>query len=226
MRNDDADDLPETWDDEAGGEPAAVDPGADAHRLRAAWIAAVRELHYRREGEPSRYTPKPIWDGGTCRQTGRTYKAVWPGLAARARQMGLDPVDLVQTLFSHRVGATPAPHAMFGEDNVAACRRAAESVGRRAGASLVTEEAVFRSAVWAAGLTIPDRDAAVRFVLNDVGRTMSALFRYCVAVVYGLPEVAARWRTAAVAQYRKNEKAYNEHWGRILPADLVTARSA
>jgi hypothetical protein len=89
-----------------------LDPASAARR--ADWIAAVRALHERRSGEPSRYNSKVNWDGGVCPLTGRKYTPVWPRLVQKARAAGADPRELVAALFSDWIADTaPTPHHLL-----------------------------------------------------------------------------------------------------------------
>lgn len=217
------DDPPDNWDEP---DPAVTDPVV---RLRAAWIAAAADFRARNTGNRATYRPGVRLDGGQCPQTRHRYKPVWPPLAAGASERGLDPVDLVETLFRSKLGGfLPHPREILADDNVRRCRADAARADRLVASALTTEEAVFRSARWAAGLDTPDPQAAVRFVLNDAGRTISPLFRYCAAVLYQMPEESNKWRAAAVAQYRRRPQSYAKHWRRVLPPDLLveTATSA
>lgn len=229
MSDNHIDDMPpDEWDEVI---PAASGSGRtrpymdpESERLRSAWVASVRRYHERRTGEECVYQSKPFWDGGFCKSSGRTYKPYWPTVVARVREMGIDPVALVEALFSFWVGTSaPKPPDIVSGDNLARYRSNEATASRRVFAAIKTEEAVYRSALWAAGLSIPDPKGAVRHVLNDTGRALSPLFRYCVAVMSGVPDVAARWRIAAVHQYKKLPAAYHRSWREILPADLSAA---
>ena len=200
--------------------PAGPDDDADASRLREAYVAAVRALHDRRNpgGQPSRYNSNVTFDGGYHATSGRTYKPLWPKLAAQAREVGFDPVILVRVLFAAwTADNAPTPHKLLDGDNVGRCRRLAATRRAAVATALRTEEAVFRSALWAAAQSVTDAPAAVRYVLNDMGQPMSPLFRLCAARLRGCDDVAARWHAAAVAQYDAEPGYYRESWGHILP---------
>lgn len=230
----DSDDIPDEWDEHTAGDaPERLDKfgrnvprpklDPDSERLRAAWIHAVRDLASDRTGRASNYTPGALWDGGKDAVTGRMFKqAIWPRIVVRARERGLDPLALVAALFSSRsVSATPTPNDLIRETNVARAVRECHKDGDQVAAALRTEEAIYRSALWSAGLVQPDKTAAARFVLNDTGRSLSPLFRYCAAVLVGLPDTAAQWYEAARQQYLRGEPIYRERWAGILPKSMT-----
>lgn len=170
----------------------------------------------------SRYYPPVVLDGGKCPMTKRNYKPAWPRLVSSAKQLGLDPVALVETLFSTWVSdrAPISPNIIFQQANVDRARRSESGTVKRIAAELRTEEAVYRSSVWSESQTTPDKTAAIRYVLFDVSRILSPLFRYCAAVMYGLDDVAHAWKTAATCQFRRHPAAYAAAWASIIPTEL------
>jgi hypothetical protein len=193
-----------------------------ALRLRRAYVMAVRELHGRLSGQPSRYDSHPRWDGGIDKRTGRSYKTpVWPRIVRRAKAEGLDPQALVAALFRHWSSDTvPTPNHLFGADVVRRCR-AASAAGMAFVARLRTDEANWRTALWAAGHELVDPDAALDAALMDLTRPVSPLFRYCVARWRNRRTAAASWEAAARQQFSAEPEAYRRDWATLLPADLA-----
>lgn len=192
-------------------------------RLRNAWILAVRSTHEKRAGSPSNYNSKPMWDGGVCPRTKRSYKSIWPKIVRIATQNNIDPINLVTMLFSSILdGSTPTPHELIYESNIKKCSEEKKSIERSAPADLNSHEAIFRSAIWAANQSIPDPEAAKRYVLNDIGRTLTPLFRYCVAKICGMEDIAEGWKISALNQYNKYPDVYIRYWKNILPSELMT----
>ncbi len=230
---------PDDWDEDYGPPTAAPrTPGTSPRRppidgrardLRAAWIAGVRDFHARRSGLPSAYNSNVHWDGGEVATRGRSgvkqVKPVWPGLVEKADRAGIaDPADMVWALFAHWPSDTaPTPPNLVDEKNLGAARNYRTNRRTRVALAIRAEEGVFRMATWAAGLTTPDPREAVTFVLNDIGRDLSPLFRYSLAVLRNHPTVAARWRLAAENQFRQDPGLYLDYWAKILPPDLQRA---
>lgn len=208
----------------AKAEPAPLPPKAAA--LRAAWVAAVNDFRTSRGWELRCYRPGPHWDGGVQPWGAgtRVVKPVWPGLVEKAEAAGVqDPTLLVKALFWSWVSdTTPTPYELTKPAVLERAR--GYTRGRRAviARAVRTEEGVFRAAVWAAALSIPDPLRATAFALNDQSRDLSPLFRYALAAIRGLGDVAARWRDAAHAQYSTDPAAYAEFWGHLLPPTLTT----
>ena len=202
-----------------------LDPDSEA--LRAAWISAVRKYHQARTGDVCKYNSKAYWDGGQCRQTSRVYKPKWPDFVRQARRQGVhNIVDLVPALFSTVVSDNvPLPSELVTPKNISRCRKIVEERKLRIAESLKTEESVYRLAVFNASMQFPSRDEACRFVLRDLGRPLSPLFRYCVARIMNMPDVATAWYTQAREQFDFDRVTYTQHWRPLLPAELLTANT-
>lgn len=223
---------PDDWDGGAqrggSGDPVTDSATRQAEALRAVWIAAVRNHVQKQHGTPCSYNSKVRWDGGFCRDTRRTYKPVWPKLVAKARSEGLDPLRLVSVLFAAwGTGPSPnSPELILSPENINRYYAQTRNTEQRVGIALKTDEAIYRSAVWSANLTIPDPEAAVRFVLNDLSRKMSPLFRYSVAAMKNMPDVAEKWHDLAHDQLLSAPDVYLAAWGRIIPKDITAAAQA
>ena len=57
----------------------------------------------------------------------------------------------------------------------------------------------------------------VKQVLIDTTTQMNALFRFCVGVVYGLPEVCADFEMRAAYDYIPNRDGYDLAWRSCIP---------
>jgi hypothetical protein len=205
------------------GPPARKALSHAAEELRSAWVTAVRKHHEARNNRPSVYDAGPRWDGGYDSRSGRTWKnPVWPGLLERIRKTGFRVDELIVCLFgTWGTDNSPTPWALVSRENLDAAEK--ERVNRRIriASSLKTQEAVYKADVWGKCQSVPDPKEAVRRVLNDVGRSvLSPLFRYSAAIKKELPDVATRWRQAAVAQLLQDPKPYLEFWSAVIPEDL------
>lgn len=203
---------PDDWDEAPASTPD------EAATLRKAYVVSMRNLHARRGHYQSKYNSKPCWDGGTDPRTGRRYRAVWPQIVDLAKSQGFDALTLLIELFATWPSDTgPTPWMIVAPEHVARC--VANRTGRRekAASELRADELGFRTAVWAASQTIPDRDRAERFVLNDLSRPITPLFRVCVATLRGMADVVERWSYAARLQFAKAPDAYADLWASLLP---------
>lgn len=219
---------PDNWDDVSSTDCAENSLLVQASNLRAAWILAVRNHVQRQTGEQCKYNSNIRWDGGLCRETRRNYQPVWPKLVAAAKSEGLDPIRLVGVLFAawSNPQSPNSPKLILSTENIARYHKHLRNKEQKAGLTLKTDEAIYRSAVWSANQTIPDPDAAVRFVLNDLSRKMSPLFRYSVAVMRNMTDVATKWRSLAMDQMAQAPEGYLETWSKIIPQDITAAASA
>lgn len=216
---------PDDWGDPVNSEQRQEDDSLarQAAALREAWIAGVRAHVSRQTGRPCYYNSKPSFDGGFCRESRRTYKPIWPKLVERARREGLDPVRLVAVLFaSWGVSESPRPtHDLFTAQNIARYTSHVRNAEHRTRLAYNTEQTIYKSAVYAATQSIPDPDAAVRFVLNDASRRITPLFRYSIAVMKNMTDVADRWRDLAMSQAAQAPEGYLVEWSNIIPQDIA-----
>lgn len=216
-------DPPDEWDVEfVEYEPGGTEE--QAQKLRTAWITAMRRHHERISGKASRYDSDVQWDGGFKTSSRRTYQPVWGKLVDRADDLGFDAIYLVRVLFDSITGINaPTPHAIVGAENVQRAKRRAPEEETAVMVSADAESAVFRSSLWAAKRTIldPDPRAPTRHVLNDMGRDLSPLFRYSMALAAGYTDIADRWRGSAMDQFAQTPTAYLKFWAHLLPPELL-----
>lgn len=221
------DDMDEDEQVDVSGVNTSSSDARDADNLRTAWILAVRNHVQKQTKQPCTYNSKVSLDGGFCRDSRRTYKPVWPKLVAAAKQEGLDPLRLVAVLFaSLTTGPSPRrPSEILSPANIVRYHELVRTSKNRTAAALRTEEAVYSSAVWSASQMFPDPRMAVRFVLNDMSRQLSPLFRYSVARTHDMTDVAERWRELATRQATESPEGYLDAWGPIIPQDIIAAAS-
>jgi len=222
---------PDCWDEQIEVPPKASKKkyddrrpilSADEEEARRLWVMAMRAHHQKRTGEPSNYDSNPAWDGGRCNNTGRVYhSSIWPAFVAKARSAGYSPGELIGVLFRSWASETsPTPHAATTHENIQRAARDRMLRKRRIAESLRTEESIYKADVWGVTQVIPDKREAIRFVLNDTSRILSPLFRYSVAKIANLDDVASRWEAAAVSQFQSDRDAYLEHWSALVPESM------
>jgi len=222
------DDLPpDTWEMDADPVPRGIpsrsilDP--ESEKVRTAWIHGVRKLESQRIGAPSKYVPPVLLDGGAT-STGKKYKPVWPEIVRKANRDGHDPVDLVHTYFERHVSNfDPAEHPnnIFRAENLESVHKARRQELNRIRILMVTHEATWRTAVWAAMVILPDKVAAHRKALKDVSNGLTPLFRYCVARLYEIDDLAEAWKQLAHQQFNGYPEAYLQYWFNILPKEFI-----
>jgi hypothetical protein len=210
--------------DETDDDPVA----RAAERVRAAYVAHVQDHRLKRSGIEIRYRPKACWDGGYDPSSRRNYRPVWPRIAERIMDVGLDPVDAVKVLFDFWPNeSSPTPNDIATEENILRTKNRKKTEAINVATAIKTQTEVFRSALWSSSVTNkdPDPTAPVRYVLNCLGFDLSPLFRYCIALSGGYSEQAARWHRAAAAQFEENPEAYVQYWKTLLPAHMLVRRA-
>jgi hypothetical protein len=64
-------------------------------------------------------------------------------------------------------------------------------------------------------------DRAMRSALTNIGTvSASPIWRYCVAVKYGFPDIAAAFHAKALADYVFQKTVYDAAWGDRIPQEL------
>jgi len=201
---------------------------ADAELSRTLWIKAVNEANALRTGVTSNWASCPVYDGGLDPRTGRTYKTpVWEKIAAEAKTSGFHVKELIDTVFrGWNQDIMPAPYVAMSSDNLRLAMAERTQRVRRLTDKLKNDYTIFKSNWWGAKLSIADAQVAAAYVLNDTGLSLSPLFRYCVALLKNLPEVAKRWEPAARSEFFKDVPTYLAHWSSVLPAEMVSEGKA
>lgn len=212
-----------------------------AGAVRSAFVAAHAEAQAARGKPVTPMTQRVVtaWDGGFSARTGRQTPCVWPQIVAFCDRHQLDPV-LYAAYIGRVVGARSLDRsALLQPTFVQAFKQ--EQDGAH-GARALHADDVLQTYLSALRVEIgklqntpgfPDEAARLREALScvDVG---SPLFRYCIAVRYGVADVAAALRRAALIEYRANRNQLVRGWSAIVPdewkllsvADLVAQTEA
>ena len=201
---------------------------SEAELCRSLWIKAVNDAQELRTGMPSNWNSCVPYDGGQDPKSGRTYRfPVWEKIAKEAHAAGFHVKELIDTVFrGWNEDRLPTPHTAVSADNMRLAVTERTQRSRRIADKLKNDYTIFKSNWWGAKLSIPDAQAAAAYVLKDTGLSLSPLFRYCVALLKNLPEVAKRWEDAARSEYFKDVPTYLEYWSSVLPAELVAEGKA
>lgn len=185
-------------------------------RQSALLTDVVRRIYIllRSDFERSNYEPGPRWDGGLDRY-GTNRKPVWPKLARFFVERGIEPLAYMKAQFWQATsGRKPLPNAMTSPAALAIYERYKKQIEGDLGRLLVWEIGSIRSEM------LPVQDAlnwpyisALSWALNN-DRTVKAspLVRYCLAVEYGLGDIAESYHDCALFQYAFQKQAYDAAW--------------
>ena len=157
----------------------------------------------------------PQWDGGVD-DFGKQCRPVWPRLARRIVELGVDPQSYIAAQFWAASGRrTPMPNQMY---NDAAVKNYEQFVTNREGELTRQYEIELRS-IRVAMVSVRSRlkwsyDRAMSYALDNTSRVhASALTRYVVAHDAGLGDIATYYHDAALRQYTFQQEAYDAAWG-------------
>jgi len=86
----------------------------------------------------------------------------------------------------------------------------------------------FRCCVLDTAATYPEYNESQKtnFVLRNKMFGLSVLFRYCVAMYFGLQDVAREYYPAALFQILRDPEGYTRAWGKRIPEELITQAEA
>lgn len=204
-----------------GGPPCPADH-PDGKALRAAWIDMVRVKWAAFGRDPAAYRVPPAYDGGTDPRSGRRYRPVWDGLAAKARAHGADPVRLLAYLFAASPpGGVPDLKRVGNADAAAAYAADTHQAVGRLGAELTADEMAFAVARrrYASRYPAPESSLVATLADPDAG---SALFRFAAAVRYRAAAALDRLAHPAAVQLAA-QPGYPTAWARVLTPDVLAA---
>lgn len=185
----------------------------------------VRRIYVilRSELEGRDYAPGPKWDGGQDRH-GRNHKSVWPKLARFMVENGFEPLAYMKAMFYQaKSGRKPLPDQMMSAAAVADYQRYLKQIRGDLEHRLRWEIGSVRSEMlpMQEGLQWPYIRALRWALTNDRTVKASPLTRYCLAVEYGLDDIAASYHDRALYQYAFQKNAYDAAWPEgTIPAVL------
>lgn len=193
--------------------------------------SAVREIYmmcYRDAMRKPDYGRTPIaqWDGGEDRHGKVWSTPVWPGIAATIINLQADPLAYIKAQFSlAQSSRPPRPNQLCSHTAVEMWEyyrsQAADQVARQL---VANEKAVLAAADPMVAALAWEADRALRYVLNSTAIVSATpLYRYCLGTMKGFPEVATRFREAAMLQYVFQKSAYDASWGGFIPQELQQA---
>jgi len=195
--------------------------------------AIVREVYIqcrRRFTGQNTYGQEALpWDGEED-AWGRKRSAVWPKLAAHIVRLGASPVDYVtaQFWYTRQNERAIAPNQMYSEAAVARYTKYEKNLEHELRLQLVQDTSSIRVMVKSLMEALGwEHIAALKHSLFDIGQVSARpLARFCVAVEYNLPEVAAHYRRRALLQYVFQKRQYDKAWAGCIPETLQAEGAA
>lgn len=171
----------------------------------------------------------PRWDGGEDPNTGRVYQPVWPKIATFLMTRNIEPGAYIAVQFAHRRGLTPpAPNTLISANAIQRWEAHAKlelpiltGEWRRQQTALEMRLRELRQTHPQAS----EQQILVTAIHDQHVVDVSALFRYCAAMHYGLPQVAERYAAAALNQYLMQRRQYDAVAGAAIP-DVLKQEAA
>lgn len=171
----------------------------------------------------SAYEPGAKWDGGTDR-FGRNYTPVWPRLARFFVEHQLEPLAYIRAQFwQAKKGRIPLPNALMSADAVATYELYRRQIAGDVAQQLQWELGSVRSEMLPVMQGLGwSQERTLRWALtNERTVKASVLTRYCLAVEYGLVDIAESYHDGALFQYAFQKNAYDASWPEgVIPEAL------
>ncbi len=193
--------------------------------LRKTWIEEVRKYHQRTTGKVSSYTPGPRLDGGRDSH-GTTFKAVWPKLAKFCVVNKLDPSTFVKAQFSNCAGRPPlSPSMLVGSEAVKRYQHFVASKESNKSVSLARDIQIrqAKDALEYYRRLYTSEAHVYKAMLLDDNLTLSALFRYCLAVQVRDTSLAQILLIPAAKQYSEDPAGYSQAYPDWIDGELINA---
>jgi hypothetical protein len=191
----------------------------------------VRQVYIllRSEAQGVLYPSCAQWDGGQDKY-GRNHKPIWPKVARFLVARGYEPLDYMRVQFFRAPpGRVPQPNQLTSDAAVELYQTHLQKPRRNLLTTLQWEIESVRSEMlpWQQGLNWSFTQAMEWALRNEATVKASPLVRYCLAVEYGLNDIAELYHDRALVQYVVQKDAYNAAWpAGILPEPLRTAADA
>ena len=208
-------------------------------KIRDTYVRERRKFESRISGVQSNYGVghMPKWDGtdddipGLNKRSrsdkyGRNYKPIWPKIMAFAADNGVDPLVLIRNRFLHTKGPRPPePTDCMCKSALALCvedRISSEELNDK----LYWFQDVFEKEVESRVAYIKKYGWTAQKVVDSVVRDLTvpfnSLYRYYLASVNGIDDVASMHRQSALLEYMRYFRTYSESmWSGVIPAELT-----
>jgi hypothetical protein len=207
--------------------------------IRETYVNERRKFESRLSGRHSDYGFRhmPKWDGTedanpgsnrklTTDRYGKTYKPIWPKIAAFALKHNVDPLLLIKTRFINTRGPRPPePTDCMCQAALEACvseRTSVDDLNKR----LYEFQDIFEKEVESKARYMVrfswSPDDVFQSVILDLTLPLSCLYRYCLAVVNGFNDLASVNKPEAILEYLRDSKAYDESaWFELIPKQFA-----
>lgn len=186
----------------------------------------VRDIYIaqRKEAGDDGYGDREMarWDGGEDAY-GVNHQRIWPRLVAHLANLGASPIEYIVAQFHKaRRDRLPLPNQMFSDAAVERWRTYRQTVAGDLRRQLTWELDSVNGKV----LTLQSglkwqRERAVRYALLNTREVQAtALLRYCLAIDFGMPDIAERYHEQALVEYTFQKQAFDESWQTCIPQVL------
>lgn len=200
-----------------------------AQLIRTCYVLHYRRAEERQTGTRSYYGAKHVvkWDGGSDK-AGRNFKPIWPKIARAILSWGADPEKFIAAQFNNRgLQTMPYPNMLLSDMAKEAYDKYAKNLEHEIGLSLEIQHNQFLIELEKAQILRRASCAeAGRLILRSPMTSLSALYRYVIAVRVEDAELAAQFRDLAIDQYFYSAAAYDKTWGDFIPEELKQEAAA
>lgn len=193
--------------------------------IKAIYTECFRRREFALRGS-SDWTPGPWWNGGVVRGTRRPN--MWKRVAKFMLDNELPLLPFIRfAVFDFNKRALPKPTLLASKvvaEKYRIVTKASESNMRQVQVEFDMQQQALRLALsWydeaeGCGFEFEDDAEIKRRVLLDASTSMSALFRYCLAVAERLDGIVEHFYSAALIQYATTPKVYDIVWKEWIPA--------
>jgi hypothetical protein len=196
--------------------------------VRGTYVLEYRRFMQRTRGIPfeSNEYGKYImvqWDGGRDKNTGKTYKPIWPNITKHAYLNHVDPLDLIRSVFASwpRVDRPPFPNMMLSEAALVGCRRYRANLVENMKAQTTAAIARIQARVAAYRHANPDGDEAeaqIEAVLRE--KTLPPVIGLVIANAYHNKVLIDRFLHPAALSYIGAQREWDAAVGDYFPEDV------
>ena len=205
-------------------------------QIRETYVRERRVFESRVRGVKSSYGLKPIpkWDGTEdnlgravrADKYGRNYKPIWPKIASFASKHDVDPLVLIKNRFLNARGPRPPePTDCMCQLALDLCKQDQISVDDL-NKKLYQFQDIFQKEAEGRAHYIDKYGWTPEKVIDSVARDLtlpfSDLYRYYLASVNGIVDLAEKHRPDAILEYARFIRGYSESlWSSIIPSELA-----
>jgi hypothetical protein len=191
--------------------------------LREIWIEEKRNYSLRETGHPSTYRPGPVLDGGIS-AAGKYYQPFWPKLSKFILDNNLDPLTFIRAQFYQSKGSPPpSPNVLlsdiairkYNQYKAAKCSLDDLRVAKDAQIRATNDAVKLNKKLYGSNSSNVYRD-----IIMDANISISALFRYSLAIETDQKDLQQKWLNAALKQYIYEQQSYDTVWGELIPKEL------